>query len=54
MGHSGHLLVSIFVFKLVAMSAETSAVAQAADDSGLCDVFTMHLDNDEMGGTDRH
>ena len=53
---AGRLLVSVFAleFGLAAMSAETSAAAQADDDSGLCDIVTMQFDNDELGGTDRH
>lgn len=44
----------MFVLTLASQSSETLAAARAVDDADFCDVVTLHLDNDEMGGTDRH
>ena len=54
MHHFGRLLLPALILELAAMSTATLAAAEATGGSGLCDIVSMQLENDAVGGTDRH
>ena len=48
------IFVVAFALELTLMSVPEVTNAQSLDALDLCDVATVQVDNDEMGGTDRH
>lgn len=48
------LFISVFALGMSHCLLATVTYAQSNDESGLCDIATVQIDNDETGGTDRH